>query len=313
MKIGIIGDGQVGSTTAYTLAREGIARDIVLIDINTSKAEADALDLIHSTVFKHDCNVIAGDYRDLDGAGFVIITADGAPLFNASRLELVGGNTKMFKDMIPQIAEYAPDAIIIVTTNPVDIMTYVALQLSGFPASHVIGSGTVLDTARFKSILSEAIGITPRSVHAYVMGEHGDSALISWATARVGALGVEDFAAQIGRPLDTDRKRSVSTEVVQVPYKIFHGKKATSYGIASSLAAICQAIVFDEKKVLTVSSFHRDVAGIKNVCLSLPSIIGRHGVEQTTMPPLPEIENAKLRQSAEVIAEVQKKAMELLG
>ena len=295
MKIGIIGDGQVGSTTAYTLAREGIARDIVLIDINTSKAEADALDLIHSTVFKHDCNVIAGDYRDLDGAGIVIITADGAPLFNASRLELVGGNTKMFKDMIPQIAEYAPDAIIIVTTNPVDIMTYVALQLSGFPASHVIGSGTVLDTARFKSILSEAIGISPRSVHAYVMGEHGDSALISWATARVGALGVEDFAAQIGRPLDTDRKRSVS------------------YGIASSLAAICQAIVFDEKKVLTVSSFHRDVAGIKNVCLSLPSIIGRHGVEQTTMPPLPEIENAKLRQSAEVIAEVKKKAMELLG
>jgi len=170
-----------------------------------------------------------------------------------------------------------------------------------------------LDTARFKSILSEAIGISPRSVHAYVMGEHGDSALISWATARVGALGVEDFAAQIGRPLDTDRKRSVSTEVVQVPYKIFHGKKATSYGIASSLAAICQAIVFDEKKVLTVSSFHRDVAGIKNVCLSLPSIIGRHGVEQTTMPPLPEIENAKLRQSAEVIAEVKKKAMELLG
>ena len=208
MKIGIIGDGQVGSTTAYTLAREGIARDIVLIDINTSKAEADALDLIHSTVFKHDCNVIAGDYRDLDGAGIVIITADGAPLFNASRLELVGGNTKMFKDMIPQIAEYAPDAIIIVTTNPVDIMTYVALQLSGFPASHVIGSGTVLDTARFKSILSEAIGISPRSVHAYVMGEHGDSALISWATARVGALEILPPKSD-GRLILTGNGRSV--------------------------------------------------------------------------------------------------------
>lgn len=210
MKIGIIGDGQVGSTTAYTLAREGIARDIVLIDINTSKAEADALDLIHSTVFKHDCNVIAGDYRDLDGAGIVIITADGAPLFNASRLELVGGNTKMFKDMIPQIAEYAPDAIIIVTTNPVDIMTYVALQLSGFPASHVIGSGTVLDTARFKSILSEAIGISPRSVHAYVMGEHGDSALISWATAVSGRWALKILPPKSdGRLILTGNGRSV--------------------------------------------------------------------------------------------------------
>lgn len=312
MKIGIVGDGQVGSVTAYTLALEGIAQEIVLIDLNAAKAEADSLDLTHAMAFRNDCQIYSGTYHDLDGADIVIITADAASQFKSSRLELLDGNVKMFMEMIPQIAEYAPFSTLIITTNPVDVMTYAALELSKFPVSHVIGAGTVLDSARFCSILSDYLYVSPQSIHGIVIGEHGDSAVISWSTACVGAQPIEEFAQQIKRPIDDQRKQQISEEVIDVPYRIFQGKQATSYGIASSLAVICRAIAKDQKKVLTVSSCRPDVEGIKNVCLSLPAVIGRDGVEVMTYPQLSDIEKVQLKKSAEVLDQAQNMADKII-
>ena len=312
MKIGIVGAGLVGSTTAYTLAIEGLAQEIVLIDINKTKAEAEADDITHAAAFKQDCKIIEGDYSDLSGAGIVIITADGAPSFKSSRLELVSGNTKMFEGIIPNIARYAPDSIIIVTTNPVDVMTKVALDLSGFAPSKVIGSGTVLDTARFRALLGQYLDISPKSLHGVVLGEHGDSAVVSWSTACVGAMNIDEFAADIGKPFSPQNKAELSAEVVQIAYKIYHGKKATYYGIAGALSTICKAIAKDEKRVLTVSSYHRGLKDLPDICLSLPSVIGRSGVIKTMLPQLSAAENKELHKSATILSDIQKQALQTL-
>ncbi len=312
MKVGIIGAGLVGSTTAYTLAIEGTANEIVLVDVNKQRAEAEADDITHATAFKQDCTIINGDYPDLSGAHIVIITADGAPNFNNSRLELVDNNTKMFESIIPNLVRYAPEAIIIVTTNPVDVMTMVALHLSGFPRSRVIGSGTVLDTARFRSLLGQYLGISPKSLHGVVVGEHGDSAVVSWSTACVGAMCIDEFAGVMERPLTPEMKSQIAADVVQIAYRIYHGKKATYYGIAGALSTICKAIAKDEKRVLTVSSFHQNVEGLQDVCLSLPAVIGRQGVLKTMLPHLSTPEMQQLQKSAEVLCEVQKKACGIL-
>lgn len=312
MKIGIVGAGLVGSTTAYTLAIEGLAQEIVLIDINKTKAEAEADDITHAAAFKQDCKIIEGGYSDLSGAGIVIITADGAPNFKSSRLELVSGNTRMFASIIPNIARYAPEAIIIVTTNPVDVMTKVALDLSGFDPTRVIGSGTVLDTARFRALLGQYLDISPKSLHGVVLGEHGDSAVVSWSTACVGAMSVDEFAADIGKPFSSEKKDALSAEVVQIAYKIYHGKKATYYGIAGALSTICKAIAKDEKRVLTVSSFHQGLKDLPDVCLSLPSVIGRRGVIKTMLPQLSAEETDELRKSAAILSDVQKQALQTL-
>lgn len=312
MKIGIVGAGLVGSTTAYTLAIEGLAHEIMLIDINKTKAEAEADDITHAAAFKQDCKIIEGDYSDLKDAGIVIITADGAPNFKSSRLELVAGNTKMFGTIVPNIARYAPDSIIVVTTNPVDVMTKVALDLSGFPASRVIGSGTVLDTARFRALLGQHLDISPKSLHGVVLGEHGDSAVVSWSTACVGAMNIEEFAATVGKPFSAQSKADLSSEVVQIAYKIYHGKKATYYGIAGALSTICKAIVKDEKRVLTVSSYHHGLKDLPDVCLSLPSVIGRNGVISTSLPHLSEEEQAALQKSAALLSKLQQQTPQML-
>ena len=289
MKVGIIGAGLVGSTTAYTLAIEGTAREIVLVDINKVRAEAEADDIIHATAFKQDCTIYEGDYSDLKGADVVIITADGAPNFTASRLELVDGNTKMFKSIIPGLVKYAPDSIIVVTTNPVDVMTMVALQLSGY------------------------LDISPQSLHALVLGEHGDSAVVSWSSACVGATCIEEFAAGIGRPLTSEIKAHIAEDVVQIAYRIYHGKKATYYGIAGALSTICKAVAKNERRVLTVSSLHENIEGLQNVCLSLPSVVGAGGVGNTLQPSLSADELKKLRDSAEILCKVQQQACSQLS
>lgn len=312
MKIGIVGAGLVGSTTAYTLAIEGTAQEIVLVDINKIKAEAEANDITHATAFKQDCTIIEGSYEDLEGADIVIITADGSPNFEKSRLELVDGNTRMFENIIPPIAKHAPESIIIVATNPVDIMTLVALHLSGFPKQRVIGSGTVLDTARFRSLLGGYLDISPQSLHAVVIGEHGDSAVVSWSSAVVGAMPIEQFAEASDKKLSEKIKQQIAAEVVQIAYKIYHGKKATYYGIAGALSTICKAIAKNEKRLLTVSSLHENIEGLQNVCLSLPSIIGRQGIISTFLPHLEADEMAKLKSSAELLCPVQQKACALL-
>lgn len=312
MKIGIIGAGFVGSTTAYTLAIKGLARDIVLVDINTDKATAEALDVIHAAALNSDSNVYCGDYEHLKGADIVIITVDGQKALTDSRLALLDSNTKIMKQIVPQIVKNAPNCIILIATNPVDVITKIVLDISKFPPNRVIGSGTVLDTARFRSILSEYFNVSPHSIHAYVMGEHGSSSLVSWSTASIGGASIEHYALKNGRPLNGELKAKIAQDVIDAGFKIYHGKRATYYGIASALVKICEAIIKDEKRDLTVSVLHKEIEGVQDICLSLPTIVSRRGAYGSVIPDLGEDELKELRHSAEIMRKANLEAEKLL-
>ena len=303
MKVGIIGAGFVGSTTAYTLAVKELVQEIVLVDINQVKAEAEALDVLHSTALNSRCRVSYGDYADLKNADIVIVTVDSQKTLDGDRMALLSSNTQILKSIVPQIVKYAPDCIVLIATNPVDVMTKLVVKLSGFPRRRVIGSGTVLDTARFRSILSEKLeNISPKSIHAYVMGEHGKSSLVSWSSAFVGATPLDDFLSKMNLSISGEEKQKISEDVLDAGFKIYRGKKATYYGIASSLVEICEAIIKDERKELMVSSLHEDVCEIKNVCLSLPTVVGRQGAISAIEPQLSKEEKELLKHSAEAMS-----------
>lgn len=312
MKVGIIGAGFVGSTTAYTLAIKGLAREIVLVDINTDKANAEALDVIHAAAMTSDSNVYCGDYEDLDGANIVIITVDCQKALSDNRLELLESNTKIMCDIVPKIIRNTPNCIIVIATNPVDVITKVVLDISKFPSTRVIGSGAVLDTARFRAMLSDYFNISPHSIHAYVMGEHGSSSLVSWSTAAIGGSSIDNYAKETGIKLTDELKQKMSQDVIEAGFKIYHGKRATYYGIASSLVKICEAIIKDEKRTLTVSSLHKNIEGVKDVCLSLPSVVSRRGVYGAVVPNLSDKEREKLRLSAEIMDKANQEAKQIL-
>jgi len=299
MKIGIIGAGQVGSATAFALVLRGVAREVILIDTNTQKAEAEALDISHATTFAYASKVRAGNYADLAGADVVIITAGANQRPGETRIDLMERNAAIFSSIVHQIVEVAPDCIIIVASNPVDIMADYTLKLSGLPKTRVFGSGTILDTSRFRTLLGEHLGISSKSVHANVLGEHGDSEVLVWSNGDAGTLPIATLAEDIGRPLTAEVKAKIDDNVRNAAYKIIEGKGATFYGIAGGLTRICQAIGTNENAILTVSSFHEDVEGIKNVCLSLPTIINKNGIEKVIYPRLSTEEHALLRISAQ--------------
>lgn len=299
MKVGIIGVGQVGSATAFALILRGVAREVILIDSNTQKAEAEALDISHATTFAYASKVRAGSYADLENSDVVIITAGANQRPGETRLNLMSRNKAIFEEIVGRIMETAPNAFILVATNPVDIMTYLTLELSGLPKNRVFGSGTILDTARFKTLLGEYFGISSKSVHANVLGEHGDSEVLIWSNGDIGTLPIVKLAEDFKRPLTTEIKERIDDNVRNAAYKIIEGKGATFYGIAGGLARICQAISTNENAVLTVSCFHEDIEGIKNVCLSLPCVINKNGVDKVLYPQLNEEEHTLLRLSAE--------------
>lgn len=311
MKVGIIGAGFVGSTTAYTLVVKGLAQEIVLVDINEVKAEAEALDILHATALNSECNIKFGSYADLNNADIVIITVDCQKALTDSRLALLESNTKIMHQIVPEIAKNAPDSIILIATNPVDVITKVVLDISGFAPSKVIGSGTVLDTARFRTMLGQYFEISPQSVHAYVMGEHGASSLVSFSNAYIGGLNIDDYAAKMNKPLTAEFKKQMAADVIDAGFKIYRGKKATYYGIASSLVRICEAIIKNERKELTVSTVHEDVLGVKDVCLSLPVIVGRNGAVKAVVPELNEQEQQQLKKSAEIMKEAFNEAKKI--
>lgn len=302
MKIGIIGAGFVGSTTAYTLVVKGLAQEIVLVDINGVKAEAEALDVLHAAALNSECKIYNGTYADLKGAGIVIITVDSQKALTDNRLVLLESNAKILKQIVPLIAENAPECIILLATNPVDVMTALALKISGFAKEKVIGSGTVLDTARYRTMLGEYFNVSPQSVHAYVLGEHGSSSLVSWSTASVGGLALEKYALKSDKLLNDAFKKQMSADVIDAGFKIYRGKKATYYGIAASLVKICGAIVKNERRELTVSVVQDNVCGVKNVPLSLPAIVGQDGAVHAVVPELNAEEEQILKHSAEVMA-----------
>jgi L-lactate dehydrogenase len=303
MKVGVVGAGMVGSAAANALVLRGAANEVVLIDQNPKRAIAEAEDILHATPFAHITRVRAGDYADLAGAGVVIIAAGVSQRPGETRLELLDRNARVFQDIVPQILRATPEAILVIATNPVDVMTQVATRVSGVPPARVIGSGTILDTARFRALLGAHLAVSPKSVHAYVLGEHGDSEVLCWSVADVGGIAVEALARQIGRPLDDEAKAGIDRGVRRAAYRIIEGKGATWYGIAGGLTRIVQSIAGDENSALTVSMLTDDVEGVGPIALSLPRIVGRAGVVRTLLPTLDAGERVLLRRSAATIEE----------
>lgn len=301
MKIGIVGCGFVGSTACYAMVLQGVGSEFVLVDINRKVADAHAQDILHATPFSHPARVHAGSYEDLVGTEIVVVAAGVSQKPNETRLQLLERNAQVFEDVIPQIRQYAQDAILLIATNPVDIMTQIATRISGLPPERVIGSGTILDTARFRALLGEYLGVSPQSVHAYVLGEHGDSEVLVWTEARVGGVSVFDFAEQIGRPINDEVKRQIDEGVRFAAYKIIEGKGATYFGIGAGIARLVRAILNDERAMLTVSALNEEVEGVPEVALSLPRIVGRQGIVATLPVKLGMEEREALRKSAEIL------------
>lgn len=313
MKVGIIGAGSVGSATAFALIMGGVARKVVLIDANEKKAEAEAMDLAHAAPFAFANKVKAGTYDDLKGCEIVIVTAGANQRPGETRIDLLGRNVKIFESIIPQIAKAAPDTTLIITANPADIMTEVALKLSGFPKERVIGSGTVLDTARFRTLLGYHLGISPQSIHANVLGEHGDSEVLVWSASDAGTVSLDKMAEEIGKPFTKEVKDEIDDGVRNAAYKIIDGKGATFYGIAGALCRICRAITNNEYAILTVSSHQDNVEGVKGVCLSLPTVLGKRGIHQVIYPTLNAEESKALHDSAVVMKEYSDKALAMIS
>ncbi len=303
MKIGIIGAGNVGSATAFALVLRGIAREVILIDVDEKKAIAEAIDISHATTFAYASVVRAGTYSDLTCADVVIISAGANQKKGETRIALMERNVEILRSIICQIVHYAPETIILVASNPVDIMTYYSLKISGLPTHKVFGSGTILDTSRFRTLLGEHMGVSSKSIHANVLGEHGDSEVLVWSNADAGTMPLETLSKELNREFDWEVKAYIDDNVRNAAYKIIEGKGATFYGIAGGLSRICQAISTNENAILTVSSLHEEIEGINNVCLSLPSIINKNGIEKVIYPKLTPEEHILLKSSAEKLKE----------
>ena len=249
----------------------------------------------------------------MKGCEIVIVTAGANQKPGETRIDLLGRNVKIFESIIPQIAKAAPDTTLIITSNPADIMTEVALKLSGFPKERVIGSGTVLDTARFRTLLGYHLGVSPQSIHANVIGEHGDSEVLVWSAGDAGTVSLEKLAEEFGKPFTAEVKAQIDDCVRNAAYKIIDGKGATFYGIAGALCRICSAITNNEYAILNVSTHHDDIEGVNNVCLSLPTVLGKRGVHNVVYPVLNDDERQKLADSAKVMKEYSDKALEMIS
>lgn len=305
MKIGVVGCGHVGSASAYACVLRGIGSQIILVDMNSALAHAQAEDILHATPFAAPTQVRAGSYEDLQGANIVMVAAGVGQKPGETRLDLLKRNADVFRDIIPQILKYAPDAILMIASNPVDIMTHmaahIAYETTGHDNSRVIGSGTILDTARFRSLVAQHLGVSSHSVHGYVIGEHGDSEILHWSGMTVGNIGLENFAAQMQTPITQNIRDHIDDGVRKAAYRIIQGKGATWYGIGAGMARIMQAVINDERAVLTCCTPMEEVVGIKNVTLSLPRIVSSSGVHETMMPELNDQDSAALQRSAEII------------
>ena len=304
MKVGIIGTGLVGSTAAYSLVMRGIGREIVLVDRNEKRAQAEADDILHAVPFASSLQVSAGSYADLKGSKVVVISAGVSQKPGETRLELLERNANVFRSIIPSVLENAPDTILLIATNPVDVMTHMAAHFAkefGVPSHRVIGSGTTLDTARFRALLGQKLGIDPTHVHAYVLGEHGDSEVIPWSPVTVGVVPLTEFCEQWDICLDEDARQEIDELVRGAAYRIIDGKGSTYYGVGAAIARIVEAILLDQRALLTVCSRLDEAGGEKDVTLSLPHLVGGDGILNTLQMPLTTEEGKALANSANVI------------
>jgi L-lactate dehydrogenase len=303
MKVGIVGSGMVGSSAAYALVMSGVTSEVALVDLNDKLAHAHAEDLLHATPFASPVRVSAGGYPHLSGAAIVLLCCGVAQQPGETRLQLLERNAAVFLQVIPQVVAQAPDAVLVVAANPVDIMTAVATRIAHLPPGRVFGSGTLLDTARFRTLLGEHVGVSPHSIHSYVLGEHGDSEVLVWSSIHIGGIALREFAEQVARPITDSVKARIDESVRRAAYRIIAGKGATYYGIGAGLARIVRAVRNDERAVLTLSAPLEGWGTLDGVCLSLPRVLGARGIEATLQPGLSVEEAHALRQSAHILQE----------
>lgn len=304
MKIGVVGCGLVGATSAYALVMSGVGREIVLVDLKRERAEAEANDISHAIPFAHPLVVRAGDYRDLSEATVVIIAGGVAQKPGETRLQLLQRNADVFRQIVPSILHHAPEAILLVVTNPVDIMTHLTAHFAAefkVPPTRVIGSGTTLDTARFRTLLGKHFDVDSRHVHAYVLGEHGDSEVLAWSQATIAGLELNEFAKVHGKPLSEADRQRIEENVRRAAYHIIAGKGATYYGIGSAVARIVDVLLHDQRAILTICSRISGVSDCDGVTLALPHLVGGDGALATIPLPLLETEREALRRSAGIL------------
>jgi L-lactate dehydrogenase len=304
MKVGVVGSGMVGATAAYALVMRGVGREIVLVDKNENRAAAEADDIRHAVPFAHPLEVRAGGYADLAGCRAVVLCAGVGQKPGETRLQLLRRNSAVFREVVPAVLRHAPDAVVIVATNPVDVMTHLAARYageSGVAPGRVFGSGTTLDTARFRSLLGTRCGVDSHHIHAHVVGEHGDSEVLTWSLVSVGGMPLETFARMRKVDLSEVVRKEIDEKVRRAAYTIISGKGSTYYGIGCALARIVDAVLHDQRSILTVCAPTADVLGVKDVTVALPRLVGGAGVIETFPLPLSQAEQAELRASAGVI------------
>ena len=307
-KCAMVGCGFVGSASVYALMQSGLFSEIVLIDANKKKAEGEALDISHGLPFAKPMNIYAGDYADLADASIVIVTAGAAQKPGETRLDLVKKNVGIFKSIIPQIAAVNQDCILLIVANPVDVLTYAALKLSGFPKERVIGSGTVLDSARFQQMLGEHLTVDSRSINAFIIGEHGDSEIAAWSSANIAGVPIHRVCEMRGFTDHDYETRRIADAVKNSAYEIIEKKGATYYGIGMSVTRICEAIIRNELSILPVSTLMTGQFGLDGVCLSMPAFVGAHGVDTLLPFTLDVNELLLLQKSASTLKSVIEEA-----
>jgi len=300
-RVAIVGTGNVGASFAYNLLLTGLASEIVLIDANQARAEGEAMDLNHAMPLAKPARIWAGDYSDTTGAAVTVVTAGSAQRPGETRIDLAQRNANIFRQIIPEIVRHNPEGIILIATNPVDVLTYAAIKISGLPAGRVIGSGTILDTARFRALLSQHFGVDPRSVHANIIGEHGDSEVPVWSLANIAGMHLQNFCALNNLDCQDKVLDEIFQQTRDAAYHIIERKGATYYAIATGLTRITEAILRDQNTVLSVSSLIDNYYGLNDLCFSLPSVVDAGGVERILRLELDETELAGLKRSATVL------------
>jgi L-lactate dehydrogenase len=302
-KVGLVGTGMVGSSFAYALMQRSLANELVLIDADHARAEGEAMDLNHGLPFVRPMRIAAGDYPQLAGCEVVVITAGANQRPGETRLDLLQRNAAVFRAIVPQVVAANPAGLIVIATNPVDVLTQIAVEIAGLPPGQVIGSGTILDTARFRYLLGDYYRVDPRSVHAYIIGEHGDSELALWSLANIAGANLRDFAEANGRSYDPDAMSTIFEQTRTAAYEIIKRKHATYYAIGLGLLTILEAILRDQHTVLTVSSPMNGSYGVDDISLSLPTIVGRRGIEGVLALPLSDAELDAFQRSAQLLKE----------
>lgn len=301
LRIAIVGLGNVGATFAFCLLLRRIAAEIVLIDANHKKAEGEAMDLNHAVPFGAATRIWAGGYEDCRSAAVVVVTAGAAQRPGETRLQLLDRNLAIFRDIIPQVVRHNPDSLLLIATNPVDVLSYVSYRISGWPSHRVLGSGTILDTARFRYLLGQHFSVDARSVHGLILGEHGDSEVPIWSMANIAGIRLREYCRLHNLTYNQAAFDQIFADTRDAAYKIIERKGATYYAVAAGLLQIVEAIVRDQKTVLTTSTLVDGAYGLRDVYLSLPTVVGSQGVVQVLTPELSELELQGLRHSAEVL------------